>query len=127
MKEALTWLSVIAKKWQVMLTDHVTSILVSNWLICSLQNSRQREGALNLESTEVQFEFEEKSMKELKPKEHLEIHETVRILLLNFYQTVFPGCGVYDHGQPLGRQEDRLLLLHQLDPQAAPAAQEGQV
>ena len=32
MKEALTWLSVIAKKWQ---------------------NSRQREGALNLESTEV--------------------------------------------------------------------------
>ena len=56
MKEALTWLSVIAKKWQ---------------------NSRQREGALNLESTEVQFEFEEKNMKELRPKEHLEIHETV--------------------------------------------------
>ena len=42
-----------------------------------LQNSRQREGALNLESTEVQFEFEEKNMKELRPKEHLEIHETV--------------------------------------------------
>merc|ERR1719348_2029732 len=56
MKEALNYLSVIAKKWQ---------------------NSRQREGALNLESTEVQFEFEEKSMKDLKPKEHLEIHETV--------------------------------------------------
>ena len=56
LKTALDWLSVIAKKWQT---------------------SRQREGALNLESTEVQFEFEEKSMKELKPKEHLEIHETV--------------------------------------------------
>ena len=56
MKEALNYLSVIAKKWQ---------------------NSRQREGALNLESTEVQFEFEEKNMKDLKPKEHLEIHETV--------------------------------------------------
>lgn len=56
MKEALNYLSVIAKKWQ---------------------NSRQKEGALNLESTEVQFEFEEKNMKDLKPKEHLEIHETV--------------------------------------------------
>ena len=56
MKEALDHLSVIAKKWQ---------------------NTRQKEGALNLESTEVQFEFEEKSMKDLKPKEHLEIHETV--------------------------------------------------
>ena len=56
MKEALNFLSVIAKKWQ---------------------NSRQKEGALNLESTEVQFEFEEKNMKDLKPKEHLEIHETV--------------------------------------------------
>ena len=56
MKTALDNLSVIAKKWQ---------------------SSRQREGALNLESTEVQFEFEEKNMKELKPKEHLEIHETV--------------------------------------------------
>merc|ERR1719282_2111910 len=56
MKEALNNLSVIAKKWQ---------------------NSRQKEGALNLESTEVQFEFEEKNMKDLKPKEHLEIHETV--------------------------------------------------
>ena len=61
MKEALTWLSVIAKKWQ---------------------NSRQREGALNLESTEVQFEFEEKNMKELRPKEHLEIHETVTLALI---------------------------------------------
>ena len=49
---------------------------------CSLQNSRQREGALNLESTEVQFEFEEKNMKELRPKEHLEIHETVTLALI---------------------------------------------
>ena len=56
MKTALDNLSVIAKKWQ---------------------NSRQKEGALNLESSEVQFEFEEKNTKELKPKEHLEIHETV--------------------------------------------------
>ena len=47
MKTALDNLSVIAKKWQ---------------------SSRQREGALNLESTEVQFEFEEKNMKELKPR-----------------------------------------------------------
>ena len=56
MKTALDHLSIIAKKWQ---------------------NSRQKEGALNLESSEVQFEFEEKNTKELKPKAHLEIHETV--------------------------------------------------
>ena len=56
MKESLTYLSTIAKKWQ---------------------NTRQKEGALNLESTEVQFEFDEKSMTNIKPKEHLEIHETV--------------------------------------------------
>jgi len=50
------YLSTIAKKWQ---------------------NTRLKEGALNLESTEVQFEFEEKSMTNIKPKEHLEVHETV--------------------------------------------------
>jgi len=55
-KESLTYLSTIAKKWQ---------------------NTRLKEGALNLESTEVQFEFEEKSMTNIKPKEHLAIHETV--------------------------------------------------
>ena len=55
-REALNHLSVIARKWQ---------------------NTRQREGALNLESTEVQFEFDQKNMKDLKPKEHLDIHETV--------------------------------------------------
>ena len=55
-KESLTYLSTIAKKWQ---------------------NTRQKEGALNLESTEVQFEFEQKSMTNIKPKEHLAIHETV--------------------------------------------------
>ena len=55
-KESLMYLSTIAKKWQ---------------------NTRLKEGALNLESTEVQFEFEEKSLTNIKPKEHLEVHETV--------------------------------------------------
>ena len=53
---ALTTLSKVARKWQ---------------------GSRQKEGALNLESTEVQFEFEERNVDSIKPKEHLEIHETV--------------------------------------------------
>ena len=56
LKEALTILSKVARKWQ---------------------GTRQKEGALNLESTEVQFEFEERNVDSIKPKEHLEIHETV--------------------------------------------------
>jgi len=56
LKENLELLSNIASKWQ---------------------SSRQVNGALNLESTEVQFEFQEHSLESIKPKQHLEIHETV--------------------------------------------------
>ena len=38
---------------------------------------REAQGALNLESTEVQFEFEEQSLQNIRPKAHLAIHETV--------------------------------------------------
>lgn len=55
-KEALVLLATVSRKWQ---------------------GTRQKEGALNLESTEVQFEFEERKVDSIKPKEHLEIHETV--------------------------------------------------
>jgi len=56
LKENLDLLSRIASKWQ---------------------SGREAAGALNLESTEVQFEFEEQSLQDMKPKQHLEIHETV--------------------------------------------------
>jgi len=79
-KESLTYLSTIAKKWQ---------------------NTRLKEGALNLESTEVQFEFEEKSMTNIKPKEHLAIHETVAecMIMANHWvarkiSEVFPGYSI---------------------------------
>ena len=55
-KESLTYSSTIAKKWK---------------------NTRLKEGDLNLESTEIQLKFEEKSMTNINPKEHIEIHETV--------------------------------------------------
>jgi len=42
-----------------------------------VQTNREKEGALNLESTEVQFEFEASSLTNIKPKEHLAVHETV--------------------------------------------------
>ncbi|XP_023335142.1 DIS3-like exonuclease 1 [Eurytemora carolleeae] len=48
------------------------SKIASRW-----ESSRQEKGALNLESSEVQFEFQESSLESIKPKEHLEIHETV--------------------------------------------------
>ena len=41
-----------------------------------VQTNREKDGALNLESTEVQFEFESTSLTNIKPKEHLAVHET---------------------------------------------------
>ena len=45
------------------------SRIASKW-----QSGREAAGALNLESTEVQFEFEEQSLQDMKPKQHLGIH-----------------------------------------------------
>ena len=42
-----------------------------------IQTQREKEGALRLESAEVTFEFERSSLEEIKPKQHLAVHETV--------------------------------------------------
>ena len=42
-----------------------------------IQTQREKEGALRLESTEVTFEFERTSLEDIKPKQHLAVHETV--------------------------------------------------
>ena len=75
-KESLTYSSTIAKKWK---------------------NTRLKEGDLNLESTEIQLKFEEKSMTNIKPKEHIEIHECM--IMANHWvvrkiSEVFPGNSI---------------------------------
>ncbi len=42
-----------------------------------IQDDREKKGALRLEGSEVRFEFQAASLTEIKPKEHLKIHETV--------------------------------------------------
>jgi len=56
LKEALQLLSTVAK---------------------SIQTRREKEGALRLESAEVTFEFQRSSLEDIKPKQHLAVHETV--------------------------------------------------
>ena len=77
-KESLTYSSTIAKKWK---------------------NTRLKEGDLNLESTEIQLKFEEKSMTNINPKEHIEIHETVAecVIMANHWvarKILFPGNSI---------------------------------
>lgn len=43
----------------------------------SIQKSRESGGALHLESAEVTFDFEKSNLENIKPKEHLDVHETV--------------------------------------------------
>ena len=43
----------------------------------SIQTRREKEGALRLESSEVTFEFQQSSLEDIKPKQHLAVHETV--------------------------------------------------
>ncbi|CAB4069016.1 DIS3L [Lepeophtheirus salmonis] len=40
-----------------------------------IQKKREKEGGLSLESTEAVFEFESSNIEDLKPKEHLIVHE----------------------------------------------------
>ncbi|XP_040572324.1 DIS3-like exonuclease 1 [Lepeophtheirus salmonis] len=42
-----------------------------------IQKKREKEGGLSLESTEAVFEFESSNIEDLKPKEHLIVHEVV--------------------------------------------------
>jgi DIS3-like exonuclease 1 len=42
-----------------------------------IQTRREKEGALRLESAEVTFEFQRSSLEDIKPKQHLAVHETV--------------------------------------------------
>ena len=43
-----------------------------------IQDFREEGGALKLESgSEVQFEFEESNVDQIKPKSHLAVHETI--------------------------------------------------
>ena len=42
-----------------------------------IQTKREKEGALRLESAEVTFEFQRSSLEDIKPKQHLAVHETV--------------------------------------------------
>ena len=96
-KEALTLLSSIARKWQT---------------------GRQAEGALNLESTEVQFEFEEKSMTDIRPKDHLEIHETVAefMIMANHWvarkiSDVFPSQSILRLHPPPNKENFQQLAV----------------
>lgn len=52
-------------------------LLLLSRIAQKIQDNREKDGALQLESTEVQFEFQESSLDDIKPKEHLKIHETV--------------------------------------------------
>ncbi|XP_037088465.1 DIS3-like exonuclease 1 [Pollicipes pollicipes] len=47
-----------------------------------LRHGRQQEGALELESSEVQFEFDEGGANRIQPKQALEIHETVAEMMI---------------------------------------------
>ncbi len=42
-----------------------------------IQDEREKRGALRLDGAEVRFEFEAANLTEMRPKEHLRIHETV--------------------------------------------------
>ena len=78
MKEKIQELSNLSKadlkdKFEELKTTlELLTEVTSQW-----QHNRESAGALNLESTEVQFEFKESSLDGMKPKAHLAIHETV--------------------------------------------------
>ena len=55
-----------------------TTLLLLSRVAKKVQDNREKDGALRLESgSEVQFEFEKSSLETIKPKQHLAIHETV--------------------------------------------------
>jgi DIS3-like exonuclease 1 len=94
--EALELLSGVARAWQ---------------------GARQREGALNLESTEVQFEFEERKVDSIRPKAHLEIHETVAecMIMANHWVArkiadTFPGQAILRLHPPPKKENFEQLL-----------------
>lgn len=95
-KEALVLLSRVTRRWQ---------------------ENRQEEGALNLESTEVQFEFEEAEVDSIRPKEHLEIHETVAecMIMANHWVAkkiadTFPGHSILRLHPPPKKENFEQLL-----------------
>lgn len=53
------------------------NLLLLSKIAKTIQDDREREGALRLESSEVQFEFEATDLNDIKPKQHLAVHETV--------------------------------------------------
>ena len=73
----------------------------------SVQRRRERCGALQLESAEVRFEFQSTDVEDIKPKEHLKIHETVAecMILANHWVAkkiakTFPHCALLRRHPP---------------------------
>ena len=74
LRETLLLLSNVAQRIQVPIYYYYDKTFL---MYTNMQDNREKDGALQLESTEVQFEFHESSLDDIKPKAHLKIHETV--------------------------------------------------